>query len=180
MMACGTLALLQECCWFAESRSACRPSASFREVGGRPQVLYKISTVNQQVQLAPSRQWLPRVVLVVEDEENLAFVVKASLQLTGFSVDDVRTGREALTLATSNGQLDLIVLDVMLPDLDGFEVCRRLRLDRIDSPILFLTALDGLHERIRGLTLGGDDYLIKPFSVEELVALLTSAVTSFG
>jgi two-component system OmpR family response regulator len=122
---------------------------------------------------------VPRV-LVVEDEENLAFVLKASLQLTGFSVDDVRTGREALTLATSNGRLDLIVLDVMLPDLDGFEICRRLRLDRIDSPILFLTALDGLHERIRGLTLGGDDYLIKPFSVEELVARSRALIRRSG
>jgi two-component system OmpR family response regulator len=103
-----------------------------------------------------------------------------SLQLTGFSVDDVRTGREALTLATSNGRLDLIVLDVMLPDLDGFEICRRLRLDRIDSPILFLTALDGLHERIRGLTLGGDDYLIKPFSVEELVARSRALIRRSG
>ena len=65
---------------------------------------------------------------------------------------------------------DLDVFDVMLPDLDGFEVCKRVRLDGVDVPILFLTARDGTDDRLRGLTIGGDDYLTKPFSVEELVA----------
>jgi len=65
---------------------------------------------------------------------------------------------------------DLIVLDVQLPDLNGFEVCRRLRFAGVNTPVIFLTAADSVEDRVRGLTIGGDDYLIKPFSVEELVA----------
>jgi two-component system, OmpR family, response regulator len=109
-------------------------------------------------------------ILVVEDEENVAFVVVAALRLAGFDVVEARSGREGLRMTAETGTVDLIVLDVMLPDLDGFEVCRRLRTERIDTPIVFLTARDTTEDRIRGLTIGGDDYLVKPFSVEELLA----------
>jgi two-component system, OmpR family, response regulator len=109
------------------------------------------------------------VVLVVDDEENIAYVLNAALRLNGFTVVSAATGREALA-AVEEHSPDLIVLDVMLPDLDGFEVCRRLRQDRINTPVLFLTARDDTEDRLRGLTIGGDDYVAKPFSVEELVA----------
>lgn len=111
-------------------------------------------------------------VLVVEDEVNVRFVTVGALRLGGYDVSEVGTGGEALRLLGSDaGRLpDLVVLDVMLPDVDGFEVCKRVRLDGVDVPILFLTARDGTDDRLRGLTIGGDDYLTKPFSVEELVA----------
>jgi two-component system, OmpR family, response regulator len=109
------------------------------------------------------------VVLVVDDEENIAYVLNAALRLSGFDVVMATTGREALA-AVQERHPDLIVLDVMLPDLDGFEVCRRLRQDRDNTPVLFLTARDDTEDRLRGLTIGGDDYVAKPFSVEEVVA----------
>jgi two-component system OmpR family response regulator len=110
-------------------------------------------------------------VLVVEDEDNIRFVVVAALRLGGFEVQEASGGRDALQVVRHGPTSpDLVVLDVMLPDLDGFEVCRRMRSDGLDIPVIFLTARDATEERLRGLTIGGDDYLTKPFSVEELVA----------
>jgi two-component system, OmpR family, response regulator len=110
-------------------------------------------------------------VLVVEDDDNVRFVTVAALRLGLFDVDEVRSGRDGLRRLTDPARLpDIVVLDVGLPDLDGFEVCRRMRSDGIDVPIVFLTARDAAEDRLRGLTIGGDDYLTKPFSVEELVA----------
>lgn len=109
-------------------------------------------------------------VLLVEDEENIAYVVAVALRHAAFDVRVVGTGAEALQLSSSNPPIDLIVLDVMLPDVDGFEICRRLRADNNNVPILFLTARDAPSDRLHGLTIGGDDYLIKPFGVDELVA----------
>ncbi len=111
---------------------------------------------------------VPRV-LVTDDEDNIRFLLDAALRHFGFDVVLAANGREALG-AVANGKPDLIVLDVMLPDLDGFEVCRRLRADGVRVPVLFLTARDGTEEKVRGLTLGGDDYVTKPFSLEEVVA----------
>ena len=109
--------------------------------------------------------------LVVEDEENVRFVTVAALRQGDFEVHETDTGREALRIAADPALTpDLVVLDVMLPDLDGFEVCRRMRADGIDVPVVFLTARDATADRLRGLTIGGDDYLTKPFSIEELVA----------
>ncbi len=108
--------------------------------------------------------------LVVEDEENVSFVIVAALRLAGFEAVAVPNGREALSAVEEGPTPDLVVLDVMLPDLDGFEICRRLQVVVPKLPVMFLTARDGVGDRIRGLTLGGDDYLPKPFSVEELVA----------
>jgi two-component system, OmpR family, response regulator len=113
----------------------------------------------------------PARVLVVEDDDNIRFVTVAALRLGGFAVEETADGRDALAKVAERGTApDLVVLDVMLPDLDGFEVCRRMRSDGIDVPIVFLTARDAQDDRLRGLTIGGDDYITKPFSVEELVA----------
>lgn len=109
----------------------------------------------------------PRI-LVVDDEENITFLVSRALQLAGMETAVAATGREAIGLATT-WRPDAIVLDVMLPDLDGFAVLRRLR-DRGDrTPVVFLTARDTPTDRVRGLSEGGDDYLVKPFEVAELV-----------
>jgi two-component system OmpR family response regulator len=107
--------------------------------------------------------------LLVDDEDNLRSMLEAALRHNGFEVTSVASGRAALD-AVGSARPDLIVLDVMLPDLDGFEVCRRLRTEQIRTPVLFLTARDATEDKVRGLTLGGDDYLAKPFSLEELVA----------
>jgi two-component system, OmpR family, response regulator len=110
-------------------------------------------------------------ILVVEDDDNVRYVTAAALRLASFDVEEVPNGRDGLRrLNEPSAVPDLVVLDVMLPDLDGFEVCRRMRSDGIDVPVVFLTARDATEDRLRGLTIGGDDYLTKPFSVEELVA----------
>jgi two-component system OmpR family response regulator len=117
--------------------------------------------------------------LLVDDEENLRSMLEAALRHTGFDVHPVATGRDALD-AVPSVRPDLIVLDVMLPDLDGFEVCRRLRSDGEHTPVLFLTARDGTEDKVRGLTLGGDDYLVKPFSLDELVARVNAVLRRAG
>jgi two-component system OmpR family response regulator len=110
-------------------------------------------------------------VLVVEDEENVRFVTVAALRQGAYEVQETAAGRDALRIVADPAVApDLVILDVMLPDLDGFEVCRRMRADGIDVPVVFLTARDATPDRLRGLTIGGDDYLTKPFSIEELVA----------
>ena len=111
---------------------------------------------------------VPRV-LVVDDEPNIRELVQVALKFHGCAVTTGATGSDALRLAASD-RPDLIVLDVMLPDVDGFEVCRRLRASGNEVPIIFLTARDTTSESITGLTLGGDDYITKPFSVEALAA----------
>jgi len=107
--------------------------------------------------------------LVVDDEDNLRSMLAAALRYHGFEVSLASGGREALR-AVEEVRPDLVVLDVMLPDLDGFEVCRRLRRHGLDVPVVFLTARDRTDDVVEGLAAGGDDYLEKPFSLEELVA----------
>ena len=120
-------------------------------------------------------------VLVVEDDENVRFVTVSALRLGGYEVAEATTGRDALRLlANPTSGPDLVVLDVMLPDLDGFEVCKRVRSDGIDVPVMFLTARDATDDRLRGLTIGGDDYMTKPFSVEELVARVRVILRRMG
>jgi two-component system OmpR family response regulator len=114
-------------------------------------------------------------VLVVDDEESITDVISVLLRHLDYEVDTAGTGREALDHAHSSLP-DLIILDVMLPDIDGFEVCRRLRVEGIDSPVIFLTALDKVTDKVTGLELGGDDYLTKPFSLDELVARVKAHV----
>ena len=110
----------------------------------------------------------PRV-LVVDDEPNIRELLQVALTFHGCAVTTSATGEEAITLADAFDP-DLIVLDVLLPDIDGFEVCRRLRSVANDVPVIFLTARDATSDTITGLTIGGDDYITKPFSVEALVA----------
>jgi two-component system, OmpR family, response regulator len=110
-----------------------------------------------------------RRALVVDDEENVAYLATTALQLDGWDTTVADTGQAALSAAESF-RPDVIVLDVMLPDVDGFELCERLRRRGWTTPVIFLSARDATEDRVRGLTIGGDDYLTKPFSVEELVA----------
>src|SRR6187402_2495985 len=106
-------------------------------------------------------------------------MLAAALQHHGFTITTARNGREALA-AIPEDRPDLVLLDVMMPDLDGFEVCRRLRADGDRTPVLFLTARDSTDDKVRGLTLGGDDYVQKPFSLEELVARATAVLRRTG
>jgi two-component system OmpR family response regulator len=110
-------------------------------------------------------------VLVVDDEANIVELLSVSLKFQGFEVYTATNGATALDLAR-DVKPDAVILDVMMPGMDGFGVLRRMRADGIDAPALFLTARDSLQDKIAGLTLGGDDYVTKPFSLEEVVARL--------
>jgi two-component system OmpR family response regulator len=123
----------------------------------------------------------PARVVVAEDEDNIRYVAVGALRNAGYEVLEAATGREAFDLVrASKPATDLLVLDVMLPDTEGFEVCRRMRSDGIETPVVFLTARDATEDRVRGLTIGGDDYLTKPFSVEELVARVRAVLRRTG
>jgi two-component system, OmpR family, alkaline phosphatase synthesis response regulator PhoP len=111
-------------------------------------------------------------ILLVEDEERLLEVVKLNLELEGYEVVQAVNGKEALDKFHAN-RLDLILLDVMLPQMDGFAVCRAIRLENRKIPILFLTAKNSAQDRVMGLKIGGDDYLVKPFDLEELLLRVT-------
>ena len=113
--------------------------------------------------------------LVVEDEPNILELLSASLRLAGFEVATATGGLEALA-AVQRHRPDLVVLDVMLPDLDGFDVARRLRSGGTRTPVLFLTAKDATEDKVTGLTIGGDDYVTKPFSLEEVVARIRAVL----
>lgn len=113
--------------------------------------------------------------LVVDDEPFLRDAVAASLRFLGFDVTTAETGAGALRLAR-NRPFDLVVLDVMLPDTDGFDVVRRLRSDGCRVPVIFLTARDTQADKVNGLTLGGDDYMTKPFGLEELAARIRTVL----
>ncbi len=113
--------------------------------------------------------------LVVDDEPFLCDAVAASLRFLGFSVTTAQTGAGALRLARER-PFDLVVLDVILPDTDGFEVVRRLRRDGCRVPVIFLTARDTQADKVTGLTIGGDDYLTKPFGLEELAARIRTVL----
>ena len=108
-------------------------------------------------------------VLVVDDESNITDLVSMALRYEGFEVETAATGRDAIRMV-ERFRPELVILDVMLPDVDGFAVTERLKSARVKVPILFLTARDAVEDKVRGLTLGGDDYVTKPFSLEELVA----------
>ncbi|MFM8841308.1 MAG: response regulator transcription factor, partial [Actinomycetota bacterium] len=118
-------------------------------------------------------------VLVVEDEKNIREMIQFKLKDKGFDVTTAASGAEAL-LKAEEFKPHALILDVMLPDVDGFEVCRQLRAEGQDVGVLFLTAKDTTDDKIRGLTLGGDDYMTKPFSLEELVARLRALLRLTG
>ncbi|CAB4364656.1 MAG: response regulator [Actinobacteria bacterium] len=128
--------------------------------------------------MSPSAASKPRV-LVVDDEDNISFLVESALQLNGIDTAKAADGHQALAMVrTFNPQA--IVLDVMMPGLDGFEVLRRLRSDGVKVPVLFLTARDAVDDRVHGLTMGGDDYIVKPFAIAELVARVRLALRHAG
>jgi two-component system OmpR family response regulator len=121
----------------------------------------------------------PLRVLVVDDEVNLAELVSMALRYEGWEVSAAHTGTRAVRLA-KDFHPDAVVLDMMLPDFDGLEVLRRMRANDADVPVLFLTARDALEDRVAGLTAGGDDYVTKPFSLEEVVARLRGLMRRAG
>jgi two-component system OmpR family response regulator len=118
-------------------------------------------------------------VLVVDDEPNIVDVISMALRYQGFEVAEAGTGAEALTQVRAF-RPHLVVLDVMLPDMEGFDVAERLGSQRTDVPIIFLTARDSTEDKVRGLTTGGDDYVTKPFSLEELVARIRTILRRTG
>ncbi len=118
-------------------------------------------------------------VLVVDDEPSIVDAVATALRYEGYDVIEARSGRTGLSAAQS-GIIDLIVLDVMLPDIDGFEVARRLRADGLATPILFLTAKDALGDKVQGFTVGADDYVTKPFSLAEIVLRVKAILQRTG
>jgi two-component system OmpR family response regulator len=148
--------------------------------------------MNQSLHL-PAVQAQPRLsradgtairAVVVDDEDSLTDLLSMALRYEGWDVRLASDGRQALT-TIREFRPDVIVLDIMMPDLDGLSVLSRLRADGIHTPVLFLTAKDSIEDRIAGLTVGGDDYVTKPFSLEELVARLRallrrSAITISG
>jgi two-component system OmpR family response regulator len=113
--------------------------------------------------------------LVVDDEPNIRELLSASLRYAGFEVATAADGQQALALADSF-RPDLLVLDVMMPGLDGFGVVRRLRQSGRHTPVLFLTARDAAEDKVSGLTLGGDDYVTKPFSLDEVLARIRAVL----
>ncbi len=113
--------------------------------------------------------------LVVEDEPNIRELLATSLRFAGFEVYTAATGGSAVEVAEKE-QPDLVVLDVMLPDMDGFAVTRRLRENGRHMPIVFVTARDSVEDKVKGLTVGGDDYVTKPFSLEEVVARIRAVL----
>ena len=121
----------------------------------------------------------PHRILVVDDEPNILDVLSMALRFQGFEVETAATGEQALAAAASF-KPQLMVLDIMLPDMEGFEVARRLGAQRAQVPIIFLTARDATEDKVRGLTTGGDDYVTKPFSLEEVVARLRALLRRAG
>jgi two-component system OmpR family response regulator len=118
-------------------------------------------------------------ILVVDDENSISELIATSLKFVGFDVRTAATGAQALQIA-EEFKPHALILDVMLPDQNGFEVCRQLRSEGHNVGVLFLTAKDSVEDKIAGLTIGGDDYVTKPFSLEELVARLRALLRRTG
>lgn len=118
-------------------------------------------------------------ILVVDDEPNIVELISMALGFKGFAVESAADGREAVA-KTASFKPHLMILDVMLPDMDGFEVARRLGAQRAGVPIIFLSARDSTQDKVRGLSGGGDDYMTKPFSLEELIARIQTVLRRTG
>lgn len=129
--------------------------------------------------MSQTEQSTTQRILVVDDENSISDLIATSLRFVGFDVRTAATGSEALTIA-EEFKPHALILDVMLPDQNGFEVCRQLRQDGHSVGVLFLTAKDTIEDKITGLTIGGDDYVTKPFSLEELVARLRALLRRIG
>lgn len=117
---------------------------------------------------------LSRTILIVEDEPSIVTLIKYNLEKEGFSTEVALNGEDAIKLAESKPEIDLIVLDLMLPKIDGIEVCKTLRKNNNFVPIIMLTAKDAEYDKIHGLEMGADDYLTKPFSPKELIARINA------
>jgi two-component system OmpR family response regulator len=124
------------------------------------------------------KQDLKRI-LVVDDEPNINDLISTSLKFSGFDVRSASNGAEALTIA-EEFKPHALVLDVMMPGMSGFQVCEKLRKDGLKLGVLFLTAKDSTDDKVTGLTIGGDDYMVKPFSLEELVARVRAILRRTG
>lgn len=133
---------------------------------------------SNMVNVAGSGATGPRV-LVVDDEQSITELVAMALRYEGFTVETSSAGYAAFS-QLDEFRPDLLVLDVMLPDVDGFSIAERVRRERRDVPILFLTAKDATEDKVRGLTIGGDDYVTKPFSVAELIARVHAILRRTG
>jgi two-component system, OmpR family, response regulator len=118
-------------------------------------------------------------ILVVDDEENIRYLLTTALRHAGFEVVEADTGRRAVEQYVEH-QPDVVLLDVMLPDFDGFEVLKRIRDEGIACPVIFLTARDTTADQVRGLTVGGDDYVVKPFSLEAVIARINVQLRRTG
>ena len=136
-------------------------------------------TVAQRLPALTRPDGSPLRVLVVDDEANIAELLRMALRYEGWEVETALTGSKAVSTAKAI-RPDAVVLDMMLPDFDGMEVLSRLRKQFPDLPVLFLTARDSVEDRIAGLTAGGDDYVTKPFSLEEVVARLRGLMRRSG
>jgi two-component system OmpR family response regulator len=133
-----------------------------------------MTVINGNTEVARAGQFEARV-LVVDDEQSITDLVGLALRYEGFDVAVAATGREALAQAAAFSP-DLVVLDVLLPDLTGLQVCSRLRSGGRPLPVVFLTARDATEDKIAGLTIGGDDYVTKPFALDELVARIRAVL----
>ncbi len=142
--------------------------------GGQPDHTDAVTPNETRVAASPGQAPEARL-LVVEDDPNIIELLSASLRYAGFEVHTATDGARALTVAREV-RPDLIVLDVMMPGIDGFEVVRRLREEGRRSPVLFLTARDAVEDKITGLTVGGDDYVTKPFSLDEVIARIRAVL----
>ncbi len=118
-------------------------------------------------------------ILVVEDEKSIVDMLKIGFSYEGYRVEGVYGGRETLNFLDRN-KVDVVVLDIMLPDIDGFKVCERIRARGLDVPIIMLTAKKEIEDRVRGLNQGSDDYLTKPFSFDELLARVRALLRRSG
>jgi len=125
-----------------------------------------------------TKQDLKRI-LVVDDEPNINDLISTSLKFSGFDVRSAMNGAEALTIA-EEFKPHALVLDVMMPGMNGFQVCEKLRKDGLKVGVLFLTAKDSTDDKVTGLTIGGDDYMVKPFSLEELIARVRAILRRTG
>ena len=138
-----------------------------------------MTLLKEKPQVIQNDQSTTQRILVVDDENSISELIATSLRFVGFDVRTAATGSQALTIA-EEFKPHALILDVMLPDQDGFEVCRQLRQDGHSVGVLFLTAKDSVEDKIAGLTIGGDDYVTKPFSLEELVARLRALLRRIG
>jgi two-component system OmpR family response regulator len=138
-----------------------------------------MSALKERVSNTDQQDQATQRILVVDDENSISELIATSLKFVGFDVRTASSGAQALQIA-EEFKPHALILDVMLPDQNGFEVCRQLRIEGHNVGVLFLTAKDSTEDKIAGLTIGGDDYMTKPFSLEELVARLRALLRRTG